>query len=99
MDPSLVAALAARIRGLFLAHGVRLDGVVEATRHAGATDGRASKCPPAFGIDLLVDDAEGVALEGARHGFEVLRVLPDDDAWDERVRDAVRALQASRVDR
>lgn len=89
----------ARIRGLFLAHGVRLDGVVNALRHAGATDGRASKYPPAFGIDLLIDDAEGVALEGTRHGFRVPQVLPGDDAWDRRVRDAVRALQAPAASR
>lgn len=78
---------------------MRLDGVVNALRHAGATDGRASKYPPAFGIDLLIDDAEGVAPEGTRHGFRVLQVLPGDDAWDRRVRDAVRALQAPAASR
>jgi hypothetical protein len=86
----------ARIRGLFLAHGVRLDGVVEATRHAGVTGGRASKFPPAFGIDLLVDDAEGVALEGECHGFAVLLVSPGDEYWHLRVLDAVRSREDSR---
>jgi hypothetical protein len=37
--------------------------------------------PAAFGIDLLIDDAEGVALEGKRFGFSVLHIKEDDLAW------------------
>ena len=40
-----------------------------------------SKYPPAFGIELLIDDSAGVELEGKRYGFAVLRIDPDDDAW------------------
>ena len=54
-----------------------------------------SKLPPAFGIDLHVDDSEGVRLEGVRHGFRVVVVRPDDQHWTRRVLDAVAHAQAA----
>ncbi|MDB5296702.1 MAG: hypothetical protein JWO31_2685 [Phycisphaerales bacterium] len=74
--------------------GVRLGGVVNADRHSnvvrsGRPGAGASKYPPAFGIDLLVDDRPGVALEGERYGFAVCLVARDDCGWAEHVRRAV----------
>ena len=40
-----------------------------------------SKYPPAFGIDLLIDDAEGVSIEGERFGFRVFRISGNDLSW------------------
>jgi hypothetical protein len=63
---------------------VRLDGIVTHTRHQTHLGGRRNVCskyPPAFGIDLLVDDAEGGAIEGRRHGFRVLLVDDNDGSW------------------
>jgi hypothetical protein len=80
---------------LFLAHGVRLGGVVNQDRHVRRLRTgwpRANECskyPPAFGIDLLVDNSEGVKEEGRRFGFRVLHVRPDDAAWTEKVRAVV----------
>ncbi len=48
-----------------------------------------SKYPPAFGIDLHIDDSEGVGLEGERHGFTVVVVSPEDPDWVTRVLEAV----------
>jgi hypothetical protein len=69
-------------------------------RHAEAHRGRlrgegggprsCSKYPPAFGIDLLIDDLEGVRCEGDRFGFRVLCVAPDDELWAEKVLAAIR---------
>ena len=81
----------ARLRAWFAAFGVRLAGVINQARHdAVVPRALSSKYPPAFGIDLLVDDAEGVALEGRRHGFAVLQVAEHDAAWCSRVELAVR---------
>lgn len=78
------------IRRTFRAHGLRIDGVINADRHAAAVGSReASKYPPAFGIDLLVDDAPGVEMEGRQLGFAVLRIDPDDAAWSLKVLDAI----------
>jgi hypothetical protein len=74
----------ARLRLWFAAFGVRLGGIVNSARHAVVTSGQSINCskyPPAFGIDLLIDDAEGVSLEGERFGFSVLRVFEDDPSW------------------
>ena len=76
------------IRRTFWAHGMRLDGVINADVHAEAVSSRvASKYPPAFGIDLLVDDAPGVELEGRQHGFAVLGIDSGDADWFVRVAD------------
>ena len=77
----------------FYAFGIRLGGAVNGGLHASVVRGRhaqPSKYPPAFGIDLLVDDSPGVALEGARHGFSVVVVEPDDPDWASKVRAAAR---------
>jgi hypothetical protein len=87
-----------RLRAWFAAFGVRLDGIVNQVHHE-AIIPRAvsSKYPSAFGIDLLIDDSEGVALEGRRHGFAVLHVVEDDTAWCSRVDLAVRAMKDGRA--
>jgi hypothetical protein len=75
--------------------GVRLGGVVNQTIHdrvigrSFSAGGHPSKYPPAFGINLHVDDSEGVAVEGKLHGFAVVVVRPDDPDWVERVLEAV----------
>lgn len=69
--------------------GIRLAGAVNGAMHAQAMRGKAlapSKFPPAFGIDWLVDDAQGVELEGQRHGFCVIRVAADDADWAAKVK-------------
>lgn len=84
------------IRLLFGAYGVALGGVVNQAIHL-AWEGRQSaaapmpsKYPPAFGIDVLVDDSTGVALEGEKHGFRVITIAPFEDHWVDIVRDALR---------
>ena len=68
------------IRWLFWRHGIHLNGVVNQTRHNRRVTVPVSKYPPAFGIDLLVDDSEGVWREGQRYGFRVVVVSPHDNS-------------------
>ncbi|HEV2693194.1 MAG TPA: hypothetical protein VG347_09895, partial [Verrucomicrobiae bacterium] len=80
-------------RWLFL-YGVRIDGVVNDERHRRQMEGSKlanvpSKYPPAFGIDLHVDDSEGVRMEAAEHGFKVVIVRPHDEQWTQKVLEAV----------
>ncbi|MGE3807801.1 MAG: hypothetical protein AB7K24_24320 [Gemmataceae bacterium] len=86
----------------FRSLGVRLAGVVNQTVHdrvvkpmpfRGYTP---SKYPPAFGIDMHVDDSEGVGEEGRRHGFSVVVVRPDDVGWTATVLDAVHSQRGAR---
>lgn len=78
---------------LFL-HGIRIEGIVNDERHRRELSGHRfsrlpSKYPPAFGIDMHVDDSEGVRMEGDEHGFRVVVVCPDDKYWTRKVLGAV----------
>ena len=79
-------------------HGIRVDGVVNDERPRRELARRRfsrlpSKYPPAFGIDLHVDDSEGVLMEGQEYGFRVLVVSPNDERWTERVLNAVGQIK------
>ncbi len=78
------------IRKLFWVHGIWLNGVVNQQRHNREVQARCTKHPPSFGIDLLIDDSEGVRVESERHNFRVLVVSPKDELW---VRKAKQALE------
>jgi hypothetical protein len=82
------------LRWWFRSFGVRLSGVVNQDVHDRTVKwaGRGyppSKYPPAFGIDLHVDDSDGVGVEGEQYGFAVVVVSPQDLRWAERVLEAV----------
>lgn len=46
---------------------------------------RASKNPKLFGIDLHIDDSEGVRIEGERYGFRTIIISPDDQHWVQKI--------------
>ncbi|HPM85138.1 MAG TPA: hypothetical protein PLF81_30760 [Candidatus Anammoximicrobium sp.] len=71
-------------------HGVRIDGMINQDEHdrhlrRSPQDRPPSKNPAAFGIDLHVDDSDGVRMEGERHGFQVVVVTPADRDWTAKV--------------
>lgn len=87
------------IRRWLLLYGIRVDGVVNSVLHNRALtvhglSNAPSKYPPAFDIDLHVDDSEGVQIEGDDHGFRVVVVHPEDEGWAHKVLDAVAVVQA-----
>lgn len=81
------------IRRLFWLHGIPLGGVVNQQRHNRKVQVRCTKHPPTFGINLLVDDSEGVGLEGERYGFRVVVVSPEDLDWMGKVRAAAQRYE------
>ena len=87
------------IQRWLLLYGIRVDGVVNSVLHNRALtvhglSNAPSKYPPAFDIDLHVDDSEGVQIEGNDHGFRVVVVHPEDERWAQKVLDAVAIVQA-----
>lgn len=78
------------LKGWFRTWGVRLGGVVNQSVHERVVGRRGpSKFPPAFGIDLHVDDSEGVREEGLKHRFAVVVVSPSDLDWAAKVQEGV----------
>lgn len=82
-------------------HGIRVARVInqdvyEAHLRDAPHPRPPTKNPSAFGIDLHVDDLEGVRVEGEIHGFRVLVIRPDDEAWTEKVWAAAEEFARSR---
>lgn len=89
----------AYIRRWLMLYGIHVDGVVNSVVHNRALEARGlanspSKFPPAFDIDLHVDDSEGVQIEGRDHGFRVVVVNPQDENWAQKVLQAAADVQA-----
>ncbi|OLS64379.1 hypothetical protein PSEMO_06640 [Pseudomonas putida] len=87
------------IRRWLMLYGIRVDGVVNSDRHNHALTEHAfekmpSKFPPAFDIDLHVDDSDGVRIEGDDHGFRVVVICPKDKSWAKKVLAAAGEVQA-----
>jgi hypothetical protein len=83
-------------------HGIRVVRVINQDVHDALlrrtpNDYPPSKNPGAFGIDLHVDDSDGVRMEGDQHGFNVVVVAPDDAAWTEVVSSAAAKVQIRRI--
>jgi hypothetical protein len=66
-----------------------LQGVANQSVHSKKVNHRATKYPPAFGIDLLIDDSEGVKIEGQKFDFDVLCIKPDDEDWIEKIKQKI----------
>ena len=79
------------LRLYFLTLGIYLAGVVNYTKHMRRMKSvkgefsNASKYPPTFGIDLLIDDSEGVKLEGNKYGFTVFHINYKNLKWVENI--------------
>ena len=81
------------IRQVFNISGVAIGGIINGDDHAKKVTNGCSKYPPAFGIDVLVDDSPGVVLEGQRYGFRVVQISPEDEQWVEKVLAQVEGLE------
>lgn len=92
------------VRRWLRCHGVRIDGMINQDAHdwhlrRSPQDRLPSKNPAAFGIDLHVDDSDGVRMEGEQHGFQVVVVTPDDPDWAAKVLRAAEELEGSGLGR
>jgi hypothetical protein len=83
------------VKLVFLAYGAPVDRVINQELHArcvgrlGGAYRSCTKYPPAFRIDLLVDECGGVAEEARRFNFATVRIAPDDTDWTRTVLAAV----------
>ncbi len=87
------------IRRTLFAYGITVSQVINEHRNRWVLTAHgctASKHPGLFGVDVHVDDAEGVAIEGKRYGFEVVHVRLDDTNWTETVLSGIEWIQQNR---
>ncbi len=82
---------------LFRAHGIEIAGVVNRPLHVRRLASlpeelkTCTKYPPAFEIDLLVDNSEAILEESLRYDFNMLLVHPEDTGWVEKIKRAFDA--------
>jgi len=75
---------AARTRLTFYLYGIPVDKVINQQLHdreLRENKTRTSKYPPAFGIDVHVDDSPGLRIEGERFDFRTIIVDENDKDW------------------
>lgn len=90
------------LRFWFTLYGIKLEGIINSEIHqrmieCGMAPKGTSKYPPAFGIDLHIDDSEGVKIEGQRHRFNVVLIKPDDKDWTQSVLEKIDSLSSKIV--
>jgi hypothetical protein len=74
----------AKIRLTFYCYGIPVDTVINQQRHdrkLRENKTRTSKFPPAFNIDVHVDDSPGLRIEGERFNFRTIVVDEHDKNW------------------
>lgn len=89
------------IRTWLSLYGIKLEGIVNYDIHqraieTGLSPNSVSKYPPAFGINLHIDDSEGVKIEGEKHNFSVIHISPNDTNWVVTVLEKVDELAKKR---
>ncbi|MCO7226194.1 hypothetical protein [Pleionea sp. CnH1-48] len=86
----------ASIKWWFRLMGVSLEGVINHQRHAHDIahypNIRYSKYPDMYGIDVLIDDSEGVAMELASQQCHFILVKPEELSWVDNIRKALGFL-------
>lgn len=78
------------IRRLFLSYGIRVNKIINKRIHDETLRERAgiiSKYPPAFAIDIHIDDSPGVAMEGERYHFKTIIIEENNAGWTDFILD------------
>ncbi len=73
---------------MFFSYGIRIGRIINQDTHIATLRDRSrnhSKYPPAFGIDIHVDDSKGVEMEGERYSFHTIIIDELNVNWGEHV--------------
>lgn len=72
----------------FLSYGIPVDRVINQQCHdkkLKENKTRCSKFPPAFGIDIHVDDSPGLKMEGDKYNFKTIIIDETDLTWTDKI--------------
>lgn len=81
-----------KIKFQFLTYGIKTDFIVNQTINAKRLrelNISSSKYPPAYNIDLQIDDLRGVGMEGDKFGFETVIISKTSSNWTEVIKGRV----------
>ena len=89
------------IRRLFRCYGVRLDGIVNGSRHLKEVQGDRKeilpqKLPNRYHISLHIDDETVICSSAGQYGFRAYQLYAQDDDWKEKIiarADQIRKLE------
>jgi FMN phosphatase YigB (HAD superfamily) len=73
-----------KIWWMFYLYGIKVDKIINQDIHnktLGNRTPKPSKYPPAFNIDLHIDDSKGVETEGKNFSFRTLIISEDNHNW------------------
>ncbi len=83
-----------RIRLMFLSYQISVKKIINQRLHNEVLReqrNRTSKYPPAFNIDIHIDDSLGVRIEGERYNFATVIIDENDSAWQGTIIEAIRS--------
>lgn len=86
------------IRTLFRMYHVKLNGVVNGTRHLKEVQGKRKeilpqKMPTKYRISLHIDDESVIVTAGKAYGFNVYQLNAQDDSWEEKILERVYKIR------
>lgn len=73
-----------QIRKSLICYGIRVDRIISQNQNQKMLKSlniNASKYPPAFKFDLLIDDSRGVSIKAKRLHFEAFIIETSDKTW------------------
>lgn len=76
----------------FLSYGIPVDRVINQQCHDRELKENRTGCskfPPAFGIDIHVDDSPGLKIEGEKFNFRTIIIDKNDLTWTVKILKAV----------
>lgn len=86
------------LKKTFIAYGLNPSKIInEKTNRAKlkSHNCNASKNPKLFGIDIHIDDSEGVGIEGKKYGFKTIIINPNDKDWVSKIKASIEAIETA----
>lgn len=86
----------AKIKLMFFSYQISVSKVINQNIHNKIMRdqrARTSKYPPAFGIQIHIDDSPGVKIEGNKYNFATIIVNENDITWRNTIIEGIKKIQ------
>ncbi len=75
---------------LFIRHGIEISGIINRKKHVtnlSVEKRTLAKFPPAFGIEIHIDNSDNVKIYSGIFGFNAIIVKPENENWTQVIRE------------